>query len=129
MTNGSQYGRWNGVNNNAFGLAPSGWPSLYGYHAPSQGAWQPPWGHNGAVGQPLQGGQMPQLPNGQLPQLPSGGQLPQMPQGGQLPQLSGSGYGSANQTSGQLNGVPGMDPATSGRLRRHHKADLRSSST
>ena len=51
ITNGSQYGRWNGAGLNGFGLAPSAWPSLYGYQAPQQGAFQPPWGHNGAVGQ------------------------------------------------------------------------------
>jgi hypothetical protein len=122
LTNGSQYGRWNGVGLNGFGLAPSAWPSLYGYKAPPPLAFQPPWGHNGAVGNPLpptgpqglpppsslpqlQGGQMPQFPGGQLPQLPQGGQLPQLPTNTALPKSSAP----PPKVGGPM--PPGMDPA------------------
>ncbi len=125
LTNGSQYGRWNGNQNNGFGLAPSGWPSLYGYHAPQQLPWQPPWGNNGAANSPIPGSTMPVLPQGQMPQLP-GGQMPQLPSGGQLPQLPGNGSftpvpgssvlpkSSAPPPKVGMPSGPGMDPSNFG---------------
>src|SRR6478609_4504632 len=50
FTNGSQYGRWNGVNNNAFGLFPDQWPSVFGSPVPQPMQFQPPWGNNGTLG-------------------------------------------------------------------------------
>src|SRR6187551_2441899 len=50
FSNGSQYGRWNGVNNNAFGLAPSNFQSLFGSPTPPPMQFQPPYGNNGTMG-------------------------------------------------------------------------------
>ena len=50
FTNGSQYGRWNGVNNNAFGLFPDQFQSLFGSPAPQPMQFQPPYANNGYLG-------------------------------------------------------------------------------
>lgn len=124
ITNGQQYGRWNGVQNNAFGLAPSGWPSLYGYQAPQQGAWQPPWGNNGPTGggpggppgagvggAPGQGGGMPPpsqgVPQG-VPMQPgmdprNFGTPPSIPQGG-----STQPFNLANSVASQMQSATGQ---------------------
>lgn len=47
---GSQFGRWNGVNNNAFGLFPAQWGSVFGSPTASPMAFQPPYGNNGTLG-------------------------------------------------------------------------------
>lgn len=100
FTDGSQYGRWNGVNNNAFGLFPNQFGPLFGYQ-PQGGnmQFQPPYGNMTGGYQ----GQMPQIPSGQMPQLPSG-QMPTMQpqsmQGGISPQAT-AGLQAWGQATGQ----------------------------
>jgi len=50
FTSGAQYGRWNGVNNNAFGLFPDQFASLFGSPVPPPMQFQPPYGNNGTLG-------------------------------------------------------------------------------
>ncbi len=56
QTTQGQYERWNGVQNNAFGLAPNAWPPLFGT-TPQGGdmQWQPPWNMNGSGFNPTAG--------------------------------------------------------------------------
>ncbi|MGN6589881.1 MAG: hypothetical protein ACTHKE_06295 [Sphingomicrobium sp.] len=86
FSNGSQYGRWNGVNGNAFGLFPNQFQGLFGYQ-PQGGGMQfmPPYGNNGQIGS-NQGpgsnpgvapgayqGSMPQLPGSPMPKIGTDG--------------------------------------------------------
>ncbi len=80
FTSGAQYGRWNGVNNNAFGLFPSQWPSVFGSPTAPPMQYQPPWGNNGT----LQSNQGPGSNPGMTPP-PSGPPPQQMPNPGQTP--------------------------------------------
>lgn len=50
FSNGSQYGRWNGVNNNAFGLFPGQFQSLFGSPTAPPMQFQAPYGNNGYLG-------------------------------------------------------------------------------
>ncbi len=61
FSNGSQYGRWNGVNNNAFGLFPNQFQPLFGYQPQGGGMqFQPPYANmnGGSNATPMQGGQV-----------------------------------------------------------------------
>jgi len=86
FSNGSQYGRWNGVNNNAFGLFPNQFRGMFGFQPGGSMAFQPPYGNNGGLGSNQGPGANPGGYQGQMPQLPSG-QMPNVqpqsaPQGG-----------------------------------------------
>lgn len=50
FSNASQYGRFNGVNNNAFGLFPNQFGALFGYQPGGQMQFQPPYANNGMLG-------------------------------------------------------------------------------
>jgi len=95
FTNGSQYGRWNGVNNNAFGLFPNQFQPLFGTTpGGTQMQFQPPWGNNGTLGS----NQGP----GANPMMPMQGQQVQPMQGQQpVPKIGTD--GSMGQPSGLLN--------------------------
>jgi len=97
-SNGSQYGRWNGVNNNAFGLFPSQWPSVFGSPTPQPMQFQPPWGNNGGSNQgpgsnPGMSGGLPPIPAAAPPgsqwiQGQPGSQQPPITPGMSLPPLN-----------------------------------------
>ena len=78
FSNGSQYGRFNGVNNNAFGLFPSQWPSVFGSPVAPPMSFQPPYGNNGTLGSNQGPGSNP---NGPAPATPAQVGQPPMPTG------------------------------------------------
>jgi len=78
FSNGSQYGRWNGLNNGGLGLGSSQAPALFNGQPPPM-QYQPPWGSN-----PGANAGLPPIPPG----APSGSQWTQGQPGSQQPPIA-----------------------------------------
>ena len=130
FSNGSQYGRWNGVNNNAFGLFPSQFQSVFGSSTAPPMQFQPPWGNNGLLGSNQGPGSNPGMsqpqggaptPNGGAP-APSGGAPSPYPQPG--PDSGNPGFG-APPSSASFANLSDADKAYLYRMQQQYRQDMR----
>lgn len=97
FSNASQYGRFNGVNNNGFGLSPNQFQGLFGFQPGPQLPFQPPYANNGMLGS----NQGPGANPGRTP-----------PPGTGIPGSGGAGTGGA--TNGGSLPIPNFPPFNPG---------------
>jgi len=116
FTSGAQYGRWNGVNNNGFGLFPDQFQSLFGSPSPPPMQFQPPYGNNGTLGSNQGPGSNPGG-TGQVAVDPTMGGNDAAQMGAQQPFSGSQGAslnGAFNALSGAMNGAPNNKMAVAG---------------